>query len=413
MDNVTHTLISVLVGEAVHRSIPPSAVLSDRARRTVAITVMAVGGNLPDADVIYTSWAGSTLDYLLHHRGHTHTVLGALGLSLVLFLAVRLWWRYRGVTPGRADLGFLAGLAVLAPLLHIGLDFTNSYGVHPFWPVDNRWYYGDSVFIVEPLLWACAAALLFVLPSRTLRVLIAVVLAAGLGLSWFSGFVPPSFAALLTALTVGLVAVSRFASARAALASSVAAWLALTAAFVVTARSAESRFGDLLADRFPQARTLDVVLTPMPANPVCREVLAVQRTSDRYVVRRAFHSLAPGWIAADRCADLYPTSGEGTAPLTPVAQPSTDEVSWTGELSVPVDLLATLATEYCAVDALLQFARAPVATPVGDGWIVGDLRYDREPGLGLAEVGVGPSEDGCPRLRAPWTPPREDLLGGD
>jgi protein involved in polysaccharide export with SLBB domain len=201
MDNVTHTLISVMVGEAVHRSIPPSAVLSDRARRTVAITVLAVGGNLPDADIIYTQWAGTTLDYLLHHRGHTHTVVGALGLSLVLFLAVRLWWRYRKVTPRRADLWFLAGVSVLAPLLHIALDFTNSYGVHPFWPLDNHWYYGDAVFIVEPLLWACAAVLLFVLPSRTMRILIALVLAAGLGLSWFSGFVPASFAALLTLLT--------------------------------------------------------------------------------------------------------------------------------------------------------------------------------------------------------------------
>jgi inner membrane protein len=412
MDNVTHTLISVLVGEAVHRSVPPSAVLSDRARRTVAITVMAVGGNLPDADVIYTGWAGTTLDYLLHHRGHTHTVVGSLGLSLLLFLVVRLWWRYRRVTPERADLGLLAGLAVLAPLLHITLDFTNSYGVHPFWPLDNRWYYGDAVFIVEPLLWACAAALLFVLPGRVMRVLIAVVLAAGLGLSWFSGFVPPSFAALLTVLTVGLVAVSRFASARAALASGVVAWLALTATFVVTARSAEGRFEDLLADRFPGARTLDVVLTPMPANPVCREVLAVQRTSDRYVVRRAFHSLAPGWVPADRCAELYPTGGEGTARFAPVARPSTREVRWTGELAVPVDLFATLAAEYCAVDALLQFARAPAATSTGAGWIVGDLRYDRESGLGLAEVEVGPSEDRCPRLPAPWTPPREDLLGG-
>jgi inner membrane protein len=62
MDNVTHTLISVLVAETVHRSIPPSAVLTDRARRGIAITVMAVGGNLPDADIIYTGWAGTTAD---------------------------------------------------------------------------------------------------------------------------------------------------------------------------------------------------------------------------------------------------------------------------------------------------------------------------------------------------------------
>lgn len=119
MDNLTHTLISVLVAETVHRSLPPSAVLSDRARRGVAITVMAVGGNLPDADVIYTGWAGSTLDYLLHHRGHTHTVVGALGLSVLLFGAVWLWWLRRRVRPAARDVWFLAGVSILAPLLHI------------------------------------------------------------------------------------------------------------------------------------------------------------------------------------------------------------------------------------------------------------------------------------------------------
>jgi inner membrane protein len=413
MDNVTHTLISVLVGEAVHRSIPPSAVLSDRARRGIAITVMAVGGNLPDADVIYTGWAGTTLDYLLHHRGHTHTVVGALGLSLLLFGAVRLWWRYRKIRPGPADLGFLAGLSVLAPLLHIALDLTNSYGVHPFWPVDNHWYYGDAVFIVEPLLWSCAAALLFVLPGRTARVLIALVLAAGLGLSWFIGFVPLSLAALLTLFAAGLTAVSRFASARAAVTAGVAAWLVLTAMFVVTARTAGTRIEALLADSFPAARTLDTVLTPMPANPLCREVLAVQRTADTYVVRRAFHSLAPGWIPAGRCARLFPSGGsETTASLRPVDRDDTDEVAWGGEFAVPAGLFATLAADYCAVDALLQFARAPWAEPADGGWVVGDLRYDREEGLGLAEVEVGPGTDECPRLPAPWIPPREDLRTG-
>ncbi|MDG6110087.1 metal-dependent hydrolase [Dactylosporangium aurantiacum] len=413
MDNVTHTLISILVGEAVHRSVPPSAVLGDRARRGAAIAVMAVGGNLPDADVIYTGWAGTTTDYLLHHRGHTHTVVGALGLAVLLFVAVRLWWRYRRITPRRADLLFLAGLAVLAPLLHIGLDFTNSYGVHPFWPLDNRWFYGDAVFIVEPLLWACAAALLFVLPGRTPRVLIGLVLAAGLGLSWFTGFVPASFAVLLTLLTAGLAALSRFASARVALAGGVAAWLVLTATFAVTSRSAERRVEALLAERFPAARTLDVVLTPMPADPVCREVIAVQRTADRYVLRRAFDSLAPGWIPAERCARLYPSGDETTAPLAPVDQPSTGEIAWRGELSLDAGLFATLAGQSCAVEALLRFARAPWAAPAGDGWIVGDLRYDREAGAGLAEVRTGPGGDGCPRLPAPWTPPRQELLPGE
>ena len=85
---------------------------------------------------------------------------------------------------------------------------------------------------------------------------------------------------------------------------------------------------------------------------------------------------------------------------------------WIGELSLPAALPATLAQEYCAVGALMQFARVPWAAAQGDGWVVGDLRYDREPELGFAEVEVGPATDECPRRRPPWVPPREDLLDG-
>ena len=37
-------------------------------------------------------------------------------------------------------------------LRHILLDFTNNYGVRPFWPFFEKWYSWDIVFIVEPLL---------------------------------------------------------------------------------------------------------------------------------------------------------------------------------------------------------------------------------------------------------------------
>lgn len=410
MDNLTHTLAGILVGEALHRVLPPSAALSDRARRATAITVMAVAGNLPDIDVLYTVWAGTTPDYLLHHRGHTHTFVGSLALSLVLFLAVRLWWRFRRIRPRPADLLFLAGLSVLGTLLHLGLDFGNSYGIHPFWPIDNRWHYGDAVFIIEPLLWACAGALLFVMRGKVMRVLVALVLVVAVGLSWFSGLVPPSLSAVLTLLALGLAALSRFAPARVALAGGIVAWLAVTATFAITARVAESRMDAVLADRFPAARTLDIVLTPMPVNPVCREIIAVQSTAGQYVVRRAFHSLAPGWVPADQCARFNPLSAGSTAPLAPVAQPSTGEVAWAGEVTASADRFTGLAARYCAVDALLRFARVPWAEPKGDGWIVGDIRYDRSPGLDFTEVEVGPGRDECPRLPAPWTPPREDLL---
>jgi inner membrane protein len=42
--------------------------------------------------------------------------------------------------------------AYLAGLSHILLDFTNNYGVRPFWPFSEKWYSWDIVFIVEPIM---------------------------------------------------------------------------------------------------------------------------------------------------------------------------------------------------------------------------------------------------------------------
>ena len=43
--------------------------------------------------------------------------------------------------------------ACLAGLSHILLDFTNNYGVRPFWPFSEKWYSWDIVFIFEPIMF--------------------------------------------------------------------------------------------------------------------------------------------------------------------------------------------------------------------------------------------------------------------
>ena len=67
-----------------------------------------------------------------------------------------LIWRIRGRKVKNPALpprwGVLLGLAYLAGLSHILLDFTNNYGIRPFWPFSERWYSWDIVFIVEPVI---------------------------------------------------------------------------------------------------------------------------------------------------------------------------------------------------------------------------------------------------------------------
>src|SRR5262245_47197627 len=135
MDNVTHTLVGALVGEAAAR-LGPRALPLER-RRWLLVPTLAIGSNLPDIDLVYTTLVRGKLDYLLHHRGYTHTVLGALALSLLLLLIYEWRWRRRNHEPAVVERVVLIGAALFGPLLHIGMDAANSYGVHPYWPFDN------------------------------------------------------------------------------------------------------------------------------------------------------------------------------------------------------------------------------------------------------------------------------------
>lgn len=65
--------------------------------------------------------------------------------------------------------------ATLAALSHLLLDYTNNYGVRPFFPFNPRWYSWDIVFVVEPLMLVSLAAalilpLLFGLTDREMGV---------------------------------------------------------------------------------------------------------------------------------------------------------------------------------------------------------------------------------------------------
>jgi inner membrane protein len=157
MDNLTHSVVGLGIGALIDRSVPPEVAPeteagAQRVRTRLLLTIACVASNVPDLDLMLTRLLEKPLGYLLHHRGHTHTVLGGLGeIVLLLGLVWLLWPSARRLlrTSRRARLA-AAGAACVGVLLHIAMDGLNVYGVHPFWPFDTRWYYGDLVFIVEP-----------------------------------------------------------------------------------------------------------------------------------------------------------------------------------------------------------------------------------------------------------------------
>jgi inner membrane protein len=135
-------------------------------KSALATLTMTLAAEAADIDILaYVK--GSAVGFI-QHRGITHTflaipVLAAMVVGLV-WLPDALWQRRRRArnlppAPPRRW-GWLYLFACVAGLSHILLDFTNNYGVRPFYPFSRQWYAWDIVFIIEPLILAVLFAAL-------------------------------------------------------------------------------------------------------------------------------------------------------------------------------------------------------------------------------------------------------------
>jgi len=127
-------------------------------RKTALATLtLTLAAEAPDLDIPVGMVRGSAFVFA-HHRGFTHSFAGVPLDALVVVGFVYLLWRILGRNVKDPDLpprwGVLFLYACLAGLSHILLDFTNNYGVRPFWPFSEKWYSWDIVFIGEPVIWA-------------------------------------------------------------------------------------------------------------------------------------------------------------------------------------------------------------------------------------------------------------------
>ena len=411
MDNVTHALVGVLLAEATVQLVArrrPASAPTERATspgfRRVALAVGLVTAELPDIDVVY---AGPIIEmnglgYMLHHRGHTHTVLFALVAALLAWGVALLLRRGRASPGERRGLGALAAAGTLS---HLGLDWTNSYGVHPFWPVDGRWYYGDAIFIVEPWLWlALLPPLLFLARGWLGRVLLGVLLVGILVAAWRFPQVERGVALALTIGAVAWLAAARFTSPARRVALGVVAFTVVELVFfhgAGRARSAVLLTGDTSTfDTFA-----DVVVTPAPGNPFCYDVLTVEADGTRY--RASTARVAP--FRARRAASCPASVRGGRDALAPASRPATDLVHWEREWSAPQAELVALAAGNCEVAAALRFIRVPIWRRDADGTIaLSDLRYA---GAGFTDVRTPARPAECPTGVPGWEPPRADVLG--
>jgi inner membrane protein len=159
MEPITHFLTGACIGRA------------GLNRKTAYATLVAVlTAEAADIDVLWG--LGGPVEELKHHRGITHTFIA---VPVVAAAGVGVVWLYdRWVTARRlrraktldrnpnappaprqsVHWGWLYLTALLSALSHLLLDWTNNYGLRPFYPFNPRWYAGSIVFIAEPVLWA-------------------------------------------------------------------------------------------------------------------------------------------------------------------------------------------------------------------------------------------------------------------
>lgn len=139
MDNITHGLIGLTA----------NSLLKQKDRATFWVSLVA--SEIPDIDVLYRL-KGQT-DYLLNHRGFSHSLPGLLLLAAAVTIVAGLVWP-------RADKKKIFLLASLCLGLHVIFDLFTSWGTRLLYPFSPRWLYLDFVPIVDLVIIVVATSAL-------------------------------------------------------------------------------------------------------------------------------------------------------------------------------------------------------------------------------------------------------------
>lgn len=393
MDNLSHSLFGAAVAEFyIQKKYPKTPNLP----RTALYLTSIVANNFPDADLLFAVIDSSQLGSLLNHRGFTHTLFGAF-LQPILMLLVLNFSLFKWRPETRVFKKDFWILSFLGCLTHILLDYFNSYGVHPLWPLSGTWHYLDSIFIIEPLLWLA----LIPIWARSAKVfwslLVPVLLAYAYG---FKNHLvsPTSLLMVFIFLGATLLYCRR---CKPSLVPSVALITFFSVVVFFWSHQKIARFNitkELNKDS--RAKTLEVVLSSLPTNPRCWFFVAPQIVGTDYRVLAGSFSV---YGNTESCLSWPLNSGLNTNHPAP---PNTSRMSYRGAWLAPLDDLRPLLKR-CDVRAWFKFARVPFWS----GNTLNDLRFASRNHNNFTSQTVSPDiADRCPPVPAPWVPPRSDLL---
>ncbi len=353
MDPLAHTLVGATLAQTPLK----------RLSRLAAPTLI-LAANVPDIDAV-TMFVGRDVA-LGFRRGWTHGVLALAVLPLLLVALILLVDRVVDRRNGRNPFpraGPLLFLSYIGTLTHPMLDWLNTYGVRLLMPFDERWFYGDVLFVVDPWLWLLAGSTVVLATtdrgaSRTAWLGLGVVLTA-----LVTGFpaVPPAARLLWLAGVTTIACVRVWGGVQTRLPRVASACLVLAllymGAMIGGSRLASRQVTAWLAERGEVA--VEIMSGPLPANPFVRDVVVVDESH--------YHFLHVNWLRADTIQIAGPAVDRG--PDTPVT-------------------VAARGAEQ--IQGLMTWIRFPAytveETPDGYRVVVQDVRYGRRGPAGLGDA---------------------------
>lgn len=277
MDPVAHTLFGATLAET-----------GLRRKSAYATATLVAGANLPDIDALATVLGNDMSLYL--RRGWTHGILAMLVLPALLAGTIWLWhrWRHgddreRGPGDPRLDMRWIFGLSYLATWSHPFLDWMNTYGVRLLMPFDGRWFYGDTLFIIDPWFWLLTAAGVVLARSASYRAIAGWLVLALLAtaLVFFSGMVP-IWVKVLWALGVAAIVGMRLRGPSDATRRNVARFGFATLILYICTVFGLARFAESTAADHKRGAPIEVQSNPIPGVPFEHRVIVVYE--DAYVV---------------------------------------------------------------------------------------------------------------------------------
>jgi inner membrane protein len=390
MDPLAHTLVGASLAQSGLKRLSP-----------LGTATLLIGANLPDVDAI-TYLIDRDLS-LGVRRGWSHGIVAMIVwpvlLASTMVLVSRLRRRgigedasvrrasagearagARGSVPGVAAaagvrFGPLLLLSALSVVSHPALDWLNSYGIRLLMPFDGTWFYGDTLFIVDPWLWLLAGAAAVVGMSRgVVRATLWVVL--GAATSALALLTPGLPAAARVAWVAGLAGIlaGRWRIRRDAVVRGLA-WtgLALAVAYIATMRWGTLRAGqqatDWLAARGVAADR--VAALPLAASPLRRDVVAT--AGNRY------YFVDVNWWSGTAAASHRPIDAGGPSALTDAALRAPHVWGLATWMRFPSFETVTLARGYRVYIRDVRFWRPDHRGPTDLGSAFVDLDFDLRP----------------------------------